>query len=441
MDGYERDTTPAMARLGSEGHAFTQCISHSLSTLPSTGTIMTGYPPAKNTVGVSGNVLPDGVRTIPERFGEAGYQTACLSRNSYLSDATELNRGFDRFQWLAASTLHQTSPAILLRYLWNIREHSAGLTTDTAKHATPFLMNEIAKDWLQEFSEQPDPFFCYLHYNEPHRPYYPPLSYVDKFTDDLSMSPMEAAEFALDVHYNTQEIIADGCDLTDEEWAALHAMYDAEIAYTDDMVGRLIEYVRSLPLEDTIIVVTADHGELFGEYGLLSHDWVLHDAVTHVPLVVSGLDDDLAVADDDLVQHGDIMSTLLAKAGGDITDLIGVDLREEGRDVAVSQRGPMTHKDLTDHNPEYDTSWIHDGTLTALRTEEFKYQRGAERDELFKLPDEETDIRESYPEIYDELSETCDEWIEEYAQPITQSQMDQFSGAVQKQLQDLGYME
>jgi uncharacterized sulfatase len=441
MNGYERDTTPEIAQLGGTGHAFTQCIAHSISTLPSTGAIMTGYPPAKNTVGVSGNVLPDGVRTIPERFGDAGYQTACLSRNSYLSDATELSRGFDRFQWVAASTLHTVSPTILFRYLTNIRQHSAGFTTDTAKHATPFLMNEIAKEWLDDLSAQPDPFFCYLHYNEPHRPYYPPLSYIDRFADDLSMSPKEAAEFATEIHYNLEETIADGCELTDEEWAALHAMYDAEIAYTDDMVGRLIEYVRSLPLEDTIIVITADHGELLGEYGLMSHDWVLHDAVTHVPLVVNGLDDQLAIDSDDLVQHGDIMATLLAKAGGNIEDLIGVDLREEGRDIAVSQRGPMTDRDLTDYNPEYDDSWIHNGTLTALRTEEFKYQNGDDWDDLFKLPDEETDVRESYSDIYDELSAQHDAWIEEYAQPVTEGKRDQFSGAVQDQLQDLGYME
>jgi uncharacterized sulfatase len=207
------------------------------------------------------------------------------------------------------------------------------------------------------------------------------------------------------------------------------------------MVGRLVDYLRSLPFEDTVVVVTADHGELFGEYGLMSHNWVVHDAVTRVPLVVDGLDDSLVVGPDDVVQHADVMATLLAKAGGDIDDLIGVDLREERREFAVSQRGPITENEVRMHNPEYDMSRFHDGTLTAVRTGKFKYQRGEDRDELFALPDEETDAREDHPETYEELSGVHDTWLEEHGQPATEGRTDQFTGAVQKQLRNLGYME
>ncbi|NLV06896.1 sulfatase [Haloarcula rubripromontorii] len=441
LDGYGRDTTPTLSRLGDSGHAFTNCISHSKSTLPSSGAILTGYAPSKNTLGISGNVLPDTVPTIAERFGNLGYQTACLSRNSYVSNATGLDRGFDRFQWLSSSTIHQAGPSTLLRYLLNIKKHSAGLTTDTAKHASPFLMNDMAKGWLDDFSNESDPFFFYLHYNEPHRPYYPPLSHMDQYTDGFSQSPKNAAEFSLDLHYNLKKTIADGCDLTEDEWEMVRAMYDSEISYTDKMVGRLVDYIQSLPLGETIIVITADHGELFGEYGLLSHNFVLHDAVTRVPLVINGLDQELIVDNDELIQHSDVMATLLSMAGGEISDLVGLDLRTDHREIAVSQREPMTYDEILSYNPDFDTSQFHTGTLTALRTDEFKYLHGDDRDSLFKLPDEETDARDQYTDVYEDLSTEYDTWLENYGEPVTKGEKEQFSGAVQKQLRDLGYME
>ncbi|EMA10204.1 uncharacterized sulfatase [Haloarcula vallismortis] len=441
IGGYERDTTPEMADIADSGHGFDTCIAHGKSTLPSSGAILTGYAPTHTNIGIEGNAVPDGITTVAERFRNAGYRTACLSRNSYLSSATNLDRGFDRFQWLASSTIHQVGAKTLASYLWNIRSHSAGLTMDTSKHASPLLMNGVAKRWLGDFESKSKPFFFYLHYNEPHRPYYPPGKYLDTFTDDLEMSGREAAELALDIHYNLDEIVANGCDLSKKEWAALRAMYDSEIAYTDEMVGQLVSELRSLNLGDTIIVVTGDHGELFGEWGLLSHSYVLNDAVTRVPLVIDGLEDPLAVDDGDIIQHSDIMRTLLEVAGVDGSDTIGVDLREEGREFAVSQRGPNTYEELLTHNSDFDYSALHTETLSALRTEEWRYQESAESAELFNLADEETDVREAYPEVAESLQSDLDDWIEANGQPVSGGQQEEFSGAVQRQLRDLGYME
>jgi len=442
LDGYERDTTPTIARLAEAGAGFRNCFAHSKDTLQSSGAILTGYPPTGTTVGVDGNRLPDEVTTVAERFRSAGYDTACLSRNSYVSAETGLDRGFDRFQWLASSTIHQAGPVTLLKYLLNIRNHSAGFRPDTAKHASPFLMNEVAKGWLDDFEGSEDPFFFYLHYNEPHRPYYPPGMFLDAYADDLPMSGREAAELATDIHYRVDEIIADGCHLSEEEWAALLATYDAEIAYTDYMVGQLLDHLDSLDLGDTVVVVTADHGELFGEWGLLSHKYVLDDAVTRVPMVVHGLDEDLAAGDDDLVQHADVMATLLSVAGADADDLAGVDLRSETREFAVSQRGPVDFEGLAERYPGFDPSKFRHGTLSALRTAEWKYQRGGDGSDLFELPDEDEgdDVRADHPDRAAEMDERLDEWFDEHGRPRGRGAEAEFSDAVQEQLEELGYM-
>jgi uncharacterized sulfatase len=438
---YERETTPQLADLATSGHGFDTCISHGKSTLPSTGAILTGYAPTHTNIGIDGNAVPDEITTVPERFKTAGYTTAGLSRNSYLSPATNLDRGFDRFQWLASSTIHKAGIKTLASYLWNIRSHSAGLQTDTAKHASPLLMNGVAKRWFADIKRQDDPFFFYLHYNEPHRPYYPPGKYLDAFTDDLAMSPREAAETALEIHYDLDEIVANGCELSDEEWTALIAMYDAEIAYTDEMVGRLVSHIRSLDLGETIIIVTGDHGELFGEWGLLSHSYVLNDAVTRVPLVLDGLSEPLAVGESDIIQHSDVMTTLLEIAGADSDDTIGVDLREGGRDFAVSQRGPNDYEELLTHNLDFDYSEFHTGVVSAIRTEEWRYQETEDASNLFELTNKETDVYDEYPDVAASLRSDLANWLDQHGEPMSGGQQEEFSGAVQRQLRDLGYME
>jgi len=112
LDGYERETTPTLARLAAEddGYGFPDCFAHSKDTQQSSGALLTGYLPTATTLGVEGNHLPEEVRTVAERFRDAGYATACLSRNSYVSSETGLDRGFDRFQWLAAETVYQVGP-------------------------------------------------------------------------------------------------------------------------------------------------------------------------------------------------------------------------------------------------------------------------------------------------------------------------------------------
>jgi len=298
----------------------------------------------------------------------------------------------------------------------------------------------MAKRWLADFDACEEPYFLYLHYNEPHRPYYPPLTYLDRYTDNLEISTEEAAEFSIHVHENMSKVIAEGCPFTDDEWAALKAMYDAEVAYTDACIGRLFEYVQSLDGE-TVFVVTADHGELFGEKGLLSHKILLHDALVNVPLIVHGFEEiDHQV--DELVQHADLMETFVAQAGGDTSQLHGVDLRTETREFAISQEGesqpPLDQ--FREYNPDFDASLYHEPFLTALRTKEFKYQKSAAGSELYRLPDEDTDVSEDYPDVATDLDEKLTEWLETEGQPVGGPREGEFSDAMREQLEDLGYM-
>jgi len=442
MAGYSRDTTPHLQRIGSgsSGQVFSNAFSQGIWTLSSSASILTGTYPSHHRVGFDSEQLSSELKSVGELFQHEGYHTACLSRNTHLSSATNLDRGFDDFRWVASSTLlKEAGVTTTIKYLLNIRRHSAGLTRDLAKHATPFVMNDLAKDMLDQYESQSEPFFFYLHYNEPHRPYYPPLPYLDRYTNDIEMSTKEAADFAMWMHYNLHEAVANGCDFTDEQWEALFAMYDAEIAYTDECLGRLYDYVQSLDLNDTIFVVTADHGELFGEGGMLAHKVLLDDALINVPLVVNGAC--LSAGSDDLVQHVDLMQTILEQIGADTTQLQGVNLDTETREHVIAQRGPEKFEQFLEQNPDFDVSRYHGSPLSCLRTTDFKYQKSDGKEELYHLPDESTDVRREYAEVHEELQSRLNTWLESDGAPVSSSLDAEFTDAMKRQLRDLGYVE
>lgn len=436
-----RDTTPAIADIAAEGQWTAEAVSQGDYTLPSSTSILTGTYPSQHTVGLDNDSLGDGIATFPEVLREAGYRTACLSRNAYLSEATNLDRGFDRFGCLLSSTLPSLAgPRLLAKYLWNIRRVSAGLVKDSQRHSTAYLMTEIGKRWLDDFSGE-DPFFMYLHYNDPHRPYSPPLPYRDRFLAGSSMSGSEAASLSMDVHDTLMDRIAAGCEFSDEEMSALTAMYDAEIAHVDDQISSLFEHLRALDLDDTVVVITADHGEAFCEHGMLGHKITLHDAIVNVPLVVHGLDEQL-MKTDDIVQHCDIVTTFANIVGASHDQFQGIDLRESTREFAVTQRPSVKQylEELRDRNPAFDSDQYLAGPVTAIRTGDAKLLRSDEGTQFYDLDDESTDRASERPDSVERLSGLLETWLDEHGDPLDTGGEAAFSNEMKQQLENLGYL-
>jgi uncharacterized sulfatase len=355
VGGHDRDTTPNLARIAAEpdGGSFDHAVAHARYTLPSSASILTGSYPGDHGVGMGVRSLPDDVRTVAEAFRAAGYRTALVSSNHFVSAETGLDRGFDTAVRLPETPLdlvRTVGVPTLLRWVANIRSHSAGFEPDKYRHSTGFLTASLARRRLEALTDA-EPYFCYVHLNQPHRPYYPPLAWFDRYGDAYEMSRDAAAEFSMTVHENLVETVARGCQLTDDEWTTLLALYDAGVEYTDTFVGELYDLARDGGSRDTVVAVTADHGEHFGERGALGHKYVLDDALLRVPLVTAGLDVDV---DGSPVQHTDLMRTLLSVAGAETGVVDGVDLRRERRTVAVSQDTERSLERLREVDPDFD---------------------------------------------------------------------------------------
>ncbi|WP_436935080.1 sulfatase [Halovenus marina] len=440
MSGYERNTTPNLQALANrdDGVSFSSCFSHARSSPASVPSILSGtYPSRHRTYFGNSTQFPGELPLVSELLSDVGYRTIGVSNNGYASALTGLDRGFDSFTLLGSTPreiLQSVGVTNLLKYLVNIRRHSVGFSTDFHAHSGAYLLNELTKEELQA-SEQP--LFCYVHYNEPHRAYHPPLPYLDTFTDDIEMGPEEAASVAMDVHHNLVDIVANGCDLSEAEMEALIAMYDAEIAYTDELVGNLLDLIDDR-LDETIVVVTADHGELFGEDDMLAHKYSLHNAVLNVPMVVAGISD---LSESGVVQHSDIVRTALEIASADTETIQGVDLRTDSREYAISQSGEGDLDPLLDRNPDFDRAKFYTGEYSAAQDGEYKYVQRSDDPRLYRLPDEDENLTEECDERASEMDAWLSEWLETEGKPVGTGSEVEVDDTMRERLADLGYLD
>jgi arylsulfatase A-like enzyme len=445
MDGYRRDTTPYLQSLAdrSDGATFDSCFSHDIWTRASSASILTGLASSAHRTWTQENGLPRDIPTVPEELRRAGYRTACVSPNPHLSEATGLARGFDDFHYLAKNTLlNEVGIPTVLKYLTKLNDHSAGYTADTAKHSVGYLSYALSKQHIHKAARKGEDLFLYVHLGDSHHPYYPPKPFQSLFTDGFDMTIEAALEVVMGMSSDLHGQIANGLPFTDDAWNALHAMYDATIRYVDQTVQSIVECARE-QLDDPIVVVTSDHGELFGEKGMLAHMINVDDAVSHVPLVISGIDH--LHSHSGLVQHADAMKTVLSKVGVGTEVAVGMDLSEANREFAVTQRSGIRCASklgmIRDRNPAFDASPYHEGDLTSLRTENYRYLRSESGEELFAVSDTETDIADEKSVMTAKLAEEYESWLHMYGRPESEmEELVEFDESMISHLEDLGYL-
>lgn len=404
------------------------------------GSLLTGLHPFEHGLSPEGNQLPDSVQTFPELFRACGYRTAAASANMFFSPATGLDRGFDTFEWIRpspTSLLKNLGPRLLGRWLWNINEHSAGLTLDTKKHSSAYLLNQIAKREFERLQSSESPVFLCLHFVEPHTPYHPPRPYLDRFTDDLSLSVSEVADRVLQIHDDRYELTARGCPLSEEDYEALRAMYDAEIAYMDSLVSDLYEHCVSESDREVLLVVTSDHGDLHGEYDSLFHAHLLVEELTRVPVLWIGGDP----VDANRSQHADILTTLYRRIGGELDGVRGIDLDSEQRRFVVTQR---PYRDEFTKEQNYVSGFSHPlahvEPVTAVSDGRFKFKTSDDREILCRLPDESEDVGDDEPDKRQELSQRADAILERCNETVQTTPDAVFTSDMENQLRDLGYL-
>ncbi len=309
--GYARPTTPNLERLAKSSVVFERVISTSPWTLPSHASLFTGHYPHE--LSADWEVpLDDTYKTLAESLRDRGYATAGFVANLYYGPPQfGLSRGF----------LHYES-----------RHHSPGEVVASSRLGGAIIiwLNELTQSyylagrmnaaevnrrllgWLPERGSRP--FFVFVNYFDAHSPYVAPAPYDRRFS---GREPP------------TREI-RHGQRNTPAELRGMHDAYDGSIAYIDSQLGVLLrELERRGELSNTLVIITADHGEEFGEHGWVAHGNGLYLPALHVPLLIAfpgRIDGGIRVAE--TVTLRDIPAT--------VVDLLGIGAAQmPGRSLVV----------------------------------------------------------------------------------------------------------
>ena len=269
--GYERPTSPRLTQLASQGTLFDNAIAPSSWTLPVHASLLTGLYPDQHHVDSDGSLLGWDYPVLGDEFMARGYRTAAFSANTLLfSRRRGFGRGFihfeDDFQSFGSS-FAQTFYGDLIKHLLFHLE----LKRDLFGRRSAQQINRHALRWIDSGHR---PFFVFLNYMDVHDPYRPPEPYLHRYTK-LKNPGSRASE-----HWDWFE------HLTPQQRQGAVDAYDGAINYVDDHIQQLMEQLQQRGLtRNTIVVITSDHGESFGEHGLMTHGNALYRELIHVPLI------------------------------------------------------------------------------------------------------------------------------------------------------------
>ena len=313
--GYGRETTPKLAlMLAARANAvvFPHAYANGTWTVPSHASLFTGQLPNAHGAhfALDGSVrvgfgIAEALPTLAERMRDGGYATLAGYANHWLRSVQGMGRGFDRY--LRAPDLDElpfVGEALRRRYLPGLLwEAGKGCARAEAVNATLLSM-------IEPWAAGPNPLFVFANFVDAHGPYAPPAPFRGRF------APSDHEEHA--EHLALAQPLARRQELM--------ARYDEEILYLDH---RLAEFFWALDglglLRSSWIFITADHGEAFGEHGVLEHGTTVFDEVTRVPLIVFPPEGVVLPVTDDPVSLVDVAATA-ASIGG-------VELSGAGRDL------------------------------------------------------------------------------------------------------------
>lgn len=355
--GYSTDTSPNIDRFASESVLFENAIAQAAWTAPSHMSIMTSFYPSVHKVQRFPNAsrLDDSVVTLAQVLKADGYRTVSFNGGGNVGKEFGFGRGFDLY--------------------------------DSPSRDNITMTNDETLNWLSENRDQK--FFLFFHTYTVHRPYTPPAIYGYKFFPTYNKSTDRVYTLS----------IGDEDVDKDEIWKSV-ALYDGEINYVDDEIGRLLDELDHLNLSDnTIVIFTSDHGEEFFEHGGLDHVLTSYQELIHVPLIIRfpGIENRRI---ENLAQGIDIMPTVLDSlnitAPPDIQGASLLPLIREGKNVnayAYSEGGM-------------------NGEVKAIISEDLKWkyiynmERKRKNKELYDLEDdpaEHVNLIHQRPEIAEKL--------------------------------------
>ena len=360
--GYGKQTSPAIDRFAAKSIRFAQCRAQAPWTLPSHMSLFTSMLPSANGVDNLNKILPPETKTLAQLLQDAGYQTAALVNNGQMRAHWGFDRGFGKWQEFEVDTPEGNCEQI----------------------------TAAALDWLRDLKTG-EPYFLFLHYYDAHDPYEAAEPFRRRFGVELTGEQCRELAFA---HRFPDEKLT-----SVQSKHQLIAAYDAEIAWLDHELGRLLAQVS----KNTIVVIFSDHGEAFKEHGWMLHGATLYEEEVRVPLVVRMPGVPPAVVDTPVMLL-DVAPTILAATG------VTAPAQFQGSDLGSLAQGGKAPQRLI----ASETKAVLEGQyLLSAAAPPLKaiYSLFDGRFALYKLPDEQADLAAKEPDAARALFEPLRQWI------------------------------
>lgn len=436
--GYQRETTPNIDKLAKESTLYENAISAAGWTLPSHTSMFTGMYPSKHGVHNENHVYDGKYPTMAEVLKSEGYDTVGFCTNDWISDATGLTRGFKEFYDFHYGKIKHKS----IRLMNYLRVNGK----DSWSHA----INRRVRDWLKDH-DRSNPYFMFIHYGELHLPYQIPSPYNTRF-----LPKGMTYEDAQRVNQDPKAYYAGVTNMKEDDFQLSSDLYDCALAYQDAELGRFVEFLkREGDFDNTLFILTSDHGESLGDHGHLDHYYVLYESLLRVPLIVrypkvfkSGYREKKTVQTLDLLPS---LKQLLNLSELELATMQGYSLPplENGalaRPFTISER----FKDLKglketypDTNLDHLKIWELDRKV-AIRTDRYKLIYSSDfKSELYDLkedPNEKNNIINDHKEVADDLLQKLQEWQRSFKSADIGNKEADFDDAVKKRLKALGYL-
>lgn len=385
--GYKNIKTPNIDGLAAEGTRFERASAVVPVTLPSHTSILTGtYPMWSGMHDFSGNRLSPQQPTLASVLKKAGYQTGAVLGAAVLDSRFGLNQGFDfYYDHFDFSRLDEAN--------LDEMERPGNVVADTAL------------DWLAKNSQ--NPFFLWMHLYDPHFPYRPPEPYATEYASRL---------------------------------------YDGEIAFADEQVGRLIRYLKEKRIYDnTIVVLSGDHGESLGEHGEKTHGFFIYNSTMHVPLIIKRPKAAPGVVLG-LVSLVDLMPTVLDAVGVEIPSQVQgrslISVMTESKNSGGKEDRSREHRERVLYEETY-LPRIHFNWSELRGTENAKYHFiDAPRPELYDVTSDPGELHNLFSDkkaVSEEMRAKLSRTIKDYSAGKELAETTGLDPALMERLKALGY--
>jgi arylsulfatase A-like enzyme len=413
--GYTDSQTPHMDALAADGVRFVEMTAQASWTKPSFATLFTGLYPSSHTAIGKPHRLPQAVITLAEVLAASGYHTGGFADNPSISAAFGFDQGFADYVYLEPDHLFAGNEAASQTALYQILRRVWAMVTGGQIYAQRFyqeasVVNRHAVAWLE--ANKDTRFFLFLHYMDPHDPYFE--------------HPYNGVGFARASDQNPDPALA----------PTFSRLYDGEVAYLDEHLGQLFAWLKAEGLyDDTLLILTGDHGEEFQEHGGWWHGQTLYQEQIAVPLIIKypgGAQGGSVVTD--LVRSLDIAPTILDVAGVPIPEVM------MGRSLWSDTEAPAYAFAEEDHEGNI---------LHAVRSATHKLilanadnPRGLPGEELFDLavdPREQENLFADQPDQVLSMRQMLRQIVTLALERAVEGEVGSLDASVQEKLRDLGY--